>query len=440
MKKCFAAASLCSFLCAGENHGTIPTTYNEVPWGAGAVVRSTNIPYGMPFSIENGAHTSSFIQLLYYRGEHFYMDGTELGYRSHITHDWTLAAFTRLRFADLPEEVQNQYQLDGYDPGVQLRYIFGKAHHADFEILTDMRSNFYANLAYRYSYITDDFAFVPYGILGYKSSGYNTRYYGLEDIETLPTAKLDSGIDFTTGIDIWYHLISNFYLYGKAQIKFLNAEATDSPYVSENQQYEYWLGFSFKNDKNKPLQRELKSKPYFRLAYGFATTANLGEIIVGETIPDEFENRMISLFYGHPLSDTFFNLPVSIYFTPGIAWHRASDVQEDIGEFILALKAYYTIPLSWRVRFGVATGISYVTDTTYIEDIDMNPDKQSSKLLQYLGFSVDLNLGDIFGEKVEDLWLGYDIHHRSAVFENASEYGRFKGGSNYNTVYLQYHF
>jgi outer membrane protein len=70
----------------------------------------------------------------------------------------------------------------------------------------------------------------------------------------------------------------------------------------------------------------------------------------------------------------------------------------------------------------------------------MNPDKQSSKLLQYLGFSVDLNLGDIFGEKVEDLWLGYDIHHRSAVFENASEYGRFKGGSNYNTVYLQYHF
>ena len=81
-----------------------------------------------------------------------------------------------------------------------------------------------------------------------------------------------------------------------------------------------------------------------------------------------------------------------------------------------------------------------MTDTTYIEDIDMDPEEKSSKLLQHLGFSVDLNLGDIFGESVKDLWLGYDIHHRSAVFENASEYGRFKGGSNYNSVYLQYHY
>ena len=31
-------------------------------------------------------------------------------------------------------------------------------------------------------------------------------------------------------------------------------------------------------------------------------------------------------------------------------------------------------------------------------------------------------------------------HHRSAIFETASHFGRIKGGSNYNTVYLQWHF
>ena len=440
MKKSFAVAVVCTLLYATENTKDILPEYNEVPWGAGAVIRTTNIPFGTPFATESGESTSSFIQLLYYQGEHFYMDGTEFGYRSHINDAWSLAAFTRLRFADLPENRQNQYQLDGYDPGVQLRYRFGKEHHADLELMTDMSSNFYANLSYQHSYTAEDFEFIPYTTLTYKSSGFNTRYYGLEDIDSVPTVKRGSGVDLTLGLDLWYHMASNFYLYGKVQTKFLNAEARNSPYVSENRQDEFWLGFSFRNDKKKPLQRELKSKPYIRIGYGFATTANLGEIMGFNSIPDEEDNRLTSIFYGHPLSDTFFNLPVSIYLTPGLAWHHNSDVQHDITEFIMAMKAYYTIPLPLRVRLGVATGISYITSITYIESADMDPGVESSKLLQHLGFSIDVNLGDMFGERADDLWLGYDIHHRSAVFEEASEYGRFKGGSNYNTVYLQYHF
>jgi outer membrane protein len=440
MKKCLTISLVCTSLFASENNTSVTSSYKEVPWGAGAVVRTTNIPFGTPFAKEEGEHTSSFIQLLYYQGEHFYMDGTEFGYRASLSEKWSLAAFTRLRFADIPEDLQNQYQLDGYDPGLQLRYTLKKGTYANFELMTDMRSNAYTNFYCQYTYASGDFEIIPYGNLGYKSSGYNTRYYGLEDIKTLPAISLGADIDFAAGVDLWYHMTNNFYLYGKIQTKFLSSEAKSSPYVSENRQDEFWLGFSFRNDKSKPLQQNLKSKPYFRLAYGFATIADIGEILAGSTIPDESDNHLVSLFYGHPLSDTFFNLPIPIYFTPGVAWHKTSDVQDNIAEFILALKAYYTIPLPWRVRLGVATGISYVTDTTYIEDIDMDPGEQSSKLLQHLGFSIDLNLGDIFGKNMENVWLGYDIHHRSAVFEEASEYGRFKGGSNYNTVYLQYHF
>ncbi len=89
-------------------------------------------------------------------------------------------------------------------------------------------------------------------------------------------------------------------------------------------------------------------------------------------VHDDFKNRMLSLFYGHPVSDTFFSLPISIYFTPGIVWHKTSKVQKNSYEVAVAMKAYYTIPFPWRVRLGTSTGISYITNTTYIEDVDMD--------------------------------------------------------------------
>ncbi len=442
MKRLLSLCLLGSSLYASENNTTtlFSATYNEVPWGMGVAYRTTNSPYGRPFARQGGESTSSFVQLLYYQGEHFYMDGTEMGYRAKITDNLSLATFARLRFADFPEDLQNRYQMDGYDPGLKLRYKLNGSSHADLEVMTDMRSNFYGNLSYYYTYTWGDFDITPYGTATYKSSGFNTRYYGLTDVTEHPTQKLGAGVDLTAGMDLWYHVASNFYLYGKAQITLLNSEATNSPYVSEDQQYQYWLGMAFRNDKHKTFLRDLKSKPYFRIAYGFATTSDLAEILGLNTVPDPQKNRLTSLFYGHPLSDTLFNLPVSVYLTPGIAWHHNSDVQHDITEFILAMKAYYTIQLPWRVRIGLASGISYVSSITYIEKVDMDPGEQSSKLFQHLGFSADISLKDMFGERMNGLWLGYDIHHRSAVFEQSSQYGRLKGGSNYNTVYLQYHF
>ena len=52
-----------------------------------------------------------------------------------------------------------------------------------------------------------------------------------------------------------------------------------------------------------------------------------------------------------------------------------------------------------------------------------------------------MNLGDLFHIKaMDDIWLGYSLHHRSGIFGTSSMFGRIKGGSNYNTISLQYHF
>lgn len=408
--------------------------FSQPHWGIGVVFRNTNIPYNTHLEASDDERTTSFIPLFYYQGKHFYLDGTEFGFRMHFTSALSTAVFTRLRMADVPEVDQNHCQRDAYDPGIQVRYDISKTAHADMEIMCDRDGKGYANLSYKETFYGNDFDITPFATVTYKTSGFNTKYYGFD------MQHLNGGYDLATGADVWYHLVSNLYLYGKAQIKLLDSAVTKSRFVSANAQDEYWLGFAFMDRKQHTQRMHLKSKPYLRLAYGFATRADLGEIVTGGTVTDPHHNHMFSLFYGYPVSDTLFSLPMPVYITPGVVWHQSSDVQENIYECVLAFKTYYTLPLPWRIRFGIAEGISYSSKITYIESSDIPNDEQSSKLLNHLGFSVDFNLADIFGKKLEGLWLGYDIHHRSAVFKSASQFGRFKGGSNYNTVYLQYHF
>ncbi|GAL03682.1 hypothetical protein JCM19237_6576 [Photobacterium aphoticum] len=157
---------------------------------------------------------------------------------------------------------------------------------------------------------------------------------------------------------------------------------------------------------------------------------------------DPYNNQLTSVFYGHPLTDELFGIPLDIYLTPGFVWHWESEVQSSIQEYVIAIKAYYTFewPVKWR--FGVAEGLSYVSGITHIEQAEMDEKGyEPSQLLNYLDFSVDVNVGDLINQKsLDNLWVGYSLHHRSAIFESASQFGRIKGGSNYNTFYIQYDF
>lgn len=61
--------------------------------------------------------------------------------------------------------------------------------------------------------------------------------------------------------------------------------------------------------------------------------------------------------------------------------------------------------------------------------------------MNYIDITLDFNPGDTFAvTAMSDLYFGVGIHHRSSIFESSSAFGRIKGGSNYNSLYLQYHF
>ncbi|POB72183.1 MltA-interacting MipA family protein, partial [Vibrio vulnificus] len=131
-----------------------------------------------------------------------------------------------------------------------------------------------------------------------------------------------------------------------------------------------------------------------------------------------------------------------LYLHSGIAHHWSSEVQSSSTETVVSIKAYYTFNWPTQWRFGVAEGMSYIDNITYIEKSEMERKGYTpSHLLNYLDFSFDVNVGDLVGKNDwKNVWFGYSLHHRSAIFEKASQFGRIKGGSNYNTVYLQFDF
>ena len=408
--------------------------YQEQTWGLGVLFRNAEIPFDT-----DADNVTSFVPMMFYQGETFFIRGIEGGAHLYQQNDWEFNAIARMRFFDIPTEYQNEVQGDTVDLGFQARKSFSQDSFFDVELFSDLEGNPYANLSQSWYFQHDNWEFMPKLSARYKSASFNSHYYALGE---LTEQNIGAGIEVNAGIETRYHVVKNFYLLASVNGTLLDKNAYDSDAVKQRWQSEVYLGFAFFNDISQPKKSNLTNHGYLRLAHGWATPSNIGDILAGDTVKDEYNNQLTSIFYGLPLTDELFSLPIDIYLTPGFIWHWNSEVQDSEQEYVLAIKAYYTLnwPVRWRV--GLAEGLSYASDVTYIEASEMErKGYRPSELMNYIDFTVDINVGDIFNvTALNETWLGYSIHHRSAIFESASQFGRIKGGSNYNTVYIQFDF
>ena len=410
---------------------TVEAQKTQAPekWGISMGIRSA----GIVFDANQGT-VNDIVPLIFYERGRLFIDGLEFGYRLLDNEKWQLSPFARYRFFDIPEEYQNEIRESGLDLGGQLTYHFTDWFHTNLEVLSDQHGRFHVNLTPGLEFGWGALEFRPHVRFRWKSANFNDRYYGLEREEP------GSAVDAQIAADVRFHVWRNLYLLARGSLLFLDADTRDVSFINDGTQGEAFLGIGFFNDKKNPVDR-LASKPYVRLAHGWGTESNLSEILSGNTESDPYNNQLTSVFLGVPLADELFTLPIATYLTPGIVHHHSSDVQDRSTEYVLAVKFYYTIkwPTPWRL--GFAEGLSYLDRIPYLEEKDMQEKGyRSSQLLNFLDFSIDLSLGHLFRVKwMEDLWLGYSIHHRSGIYSKSSAFGRISGGSNYNTVYLQYH-
>ena len=409
-------------------------TDNAAPemWGVAFTYRTAEIPYDT-----NKESVSDIVPLLFYEKGRFFWHGIEAGYTFADYEQWNVSLLGRYRFYDIPAEYQNTTRGNAYDFGFRYRKHQAEDLDLDLEVMNDLHGRTHVNLASRFYRERGNWNLMPYVNLRWKSSEFNNHYYGL-DVDSP-----GSGFDLTVGSSVQYHVYENLYLLGRAAITMFDSDTYHTSTVNTPNQTEIFLGFGFfedtKNKQTKPSS--LKSKPYIRVAYGSATPSNIGEVVKGNKEKDVYGNTLTSVFYGAPVSDTLFSIDLPIYFTVGYVQHQRSAVQRSFPEYVIGIKGYYTVNWPTRWRIGIAEGLSYTTEITYIEKTEMDSKGyRASNLLNYLDFTVDVDLGDLFESKaLKNLWLGYGIHHRSGIFETSSAFGRIKGGSNYTSLYLQYH-
>jgi outer membrane protein len=449
-------------------------TIEGANWGIAIGYRYADIPY--PAKDES---VDDFIPL-----DIFFIRGLTLGAKLHNQDAWQFNLLGRYRYLDIPEEYQNRVQGNEFDVGGEVRYRFDNDFEASLEFMSDDDSRYYSSLGARYLWESGSLELFPFATLRFKSADFNDRYYGLDGYTNPdnPTEdlgnKIGSGIDLTLGSEIRYHVISNLYLLGRAQLTVLDEDTYDSPTIEDQTYGEVYMGIAFFNDKTKKKPSPLEAKPYFRLAHGWATPSNIAEIFELDWESDSQNNQLTSIFYGHPVADSLFGIEeIDLYMTVGYVYHHnagSSDQTLDPGkgintvkdsnlgsnpcdgtspctisynsqptnEYVLGLKLYYNFywPAHWR--FGFAEGISYIEDVSNIEQKEMDrKGYRSSKLMNYLDFTLDFSVGDTFNnQELKELYFGIGVHHRSSIFESNSQFGRIKGGSNYNSLYLQYHF
>lgn len=421
---------------AGLDHEALLKVGTEPPWGIAMGVRYAKIPFHADDST-----VADVFPLLYFEGKHIFLRGKEGGFKlwQNPSGESGVNLLGRYRFFDIPKEFQNEIRGDALDMGIQAYWNLQHDLLLEAELLSDVDGRVQAIGRLGKKISGDGWWLTPELEMIAKTSYFNSRYYGLN------TYDVDAGIQFKARLHSRMHVWSNLYLEGSIEAGLLDNPARDSQPVNTDLEWEAYLGLGFFElpemiSSAKSSGPQLLAKPYWRLAQGWGTSSSLAQIIDGDIRTENVDVDMTSLFYGHPLSDTLFGLPIELYLTPGLVHHYSSDDQGAATEYVLGIKAYYTLPLPWRIRIGVAEGISYTDSITYYEAESMeDKDYRASKLLNYLDFSFDLNLGDVFcADTLEDLWLGYSIHHRSGIFESSSAFGRISGGSNFNTVYLQW--
>jgi len=422
-------------------------------WGVGMVKRTSNMPYVHALGV-----VKDVVPQMYYEGRYLYLRGSYGGIRFFELNDFSFSIMGRFRFFDIPEKYQNEYQGSDVDAGLQFEYEMANNIPYQLELMSDSKGNAYLNNHLRYHLDFGDFDFDARATVRLKSAEFNNRYYGLDWLQDPNTGEsigddIGSDYDVTVGSKARYHAWSNLYLLAEANLTRFGNNTYHSDVIDSSTQADFYLGFGFFNDKKRKDRPLLPDKHYLRLAYGWATPSNIGEIIAYEVEKDPQNNALTSIFYGMPVGDTALGLPISTYITPGFIYHYISDDytntetgdvlsgQEISTEYVLAIKFYLTVDWPTQWRLGFAEGLSYASSITNVEQVEFDEKEyETSKLMNYLDFSLDVSVGDLINYRALDkLWLGYSMHHRSGIFETSSSFGRVKGGSNYNNVYLQWH-
>jgi len=178
-----------------------------------------------------------------------------------------------------------------------------------------------------------------------------------------------------------------------------------------------------------------------RILYGKATESTLGDVLIGNLGSHPENLSAIAIDGGYLLKKDYFNLPLDIYVKAGFSQYNEGNY-DNVYEVLAYIKLFYNFDfLNNRVRVGFGEGGSYTSDIIRAEALEAQSSKdgKTSYFLNYLDITLDFDIGKLVHYKpLDEIYVGIALKHRSGIFGLIN--GVKKGGSNYNSIYIEKNF
>jgi outer membrane protein len=416
--------------------------------GLGAIQRLDRTPY-------KGAGVSQDLVPLYmYEGKSFYLHASRVGLKLNERPDHSLDLFLDYRYEGQPTD-HTPAVLAGMAPrraavqtglAYRARSQFG---NVDLEVLHDANNTSHGS-ELRFGYNIDlhrgRWHFRPSWTLARRSGNLNNYYYGVRAAEATPWRPAylpGSGYDWTAALYGYYELSARWRLLGGAGVTQLAGTVRASPLVDDRPQIGALVGAAYDFGSHQPYSRP--GLPLqLKVLGGRATECNFLPAVTfrcGSTrTPDD--TRIWGVELGRPLVERVNGWPLDFVAWAGVLVHDERARRADGLQLDAQIKAYY-YGFPWsaavRTRIGFGAGFSLAQRVPLAEVRDQaRRGRDTSRLLNYLDPTLDLNAGDLLGARpLRNTWIGIGLSHRSGIFGTSQLLGNINGGSNYLYGYLE---
>lgn len=417
--------------------------------GLGFAVRSFDSPY-------RGVGSDVDLMPIYvYEGDRFFLHSYRAGARFDVADASRLEISIMQRFEGFPNTNipaslagmdTRHSQLDG---GLALRV--GAPDRAQFVVevrhdISEESNGGEIRLGGGKAFRSGPLVLYPYASLSWRDEDLNNYYYGVKESEQTPERpayEAGAGFEFSIGLYGKYHLTEHWRLLAGIGTERLSREIRDSPIVSESWLISGYVGAAYDFDDEPTLWAS--GKPILiRVFHGASSDCNLNAIIrlTCVSIDTTDNSRITGVHFGRTFMENVNDWPLDFIGYIGPLYRNDREFQEPSWQLDAYMKAlWHRFPWSesLRTRIGFGAGISFASRVPYVEQRDQQErERNTSKLLNYLDPSIDINVGDLFGAgALKDTWFGFGVSHRSGAFASSSLLGNVDGGSNYIYTFLE---
>jgi outer membrane protein len=417
--------------------------------GLGLAWRLEQSPY------KGGGTRFDFLPLYLYESDVLYLHAYRIGLKFDDQPGRRIDVFLSHRFEGFPYDriPASLAGMEGRDPGFDLGIgyeqqlgsgaVFGELLHDASHVSNGSEARF----GYRYDFRAPRISLHPYVTLYARDGRLNNYYYGVAPTEARPGRpeyRPGAGLNTQVGINAVYELTSRWRALAGVAVTRWSSGVRASPITDLNQaSFSGFLGAAYDFSPEKSAWTDT-SPLLVKALYGRSTDCNLVPIMrfTCGSIATTDRTAIASVEIGRKFIEGANGWPLDFNGYVGLLRHDERGLQDDSWQVDAYIKAlYYGFPWrKWvRTRVGFGAGISFAGKVPFVEARDQaRRQRNTSKLLNYLDPSIDVNVGDVLRTRsLRDTWFGFGVSHRSGIFGNSQFLGNVNGGSNYIYTYFE---